>query len=187
MGWRVSPTASWLSDLTSGLMADNREELQRIAQLVEANRERMQAIEQQVRQLESIRIEQMQAIEALLAIPKEGAEGAMIPLGSGVQIVADIPPEGGAVVDIGSRVQTERTREEAAEILYRRSEELVTIIERMKTEFDELEQTTIDLAQKFNESVEGLEPEEITEEPAPSAPAPRRAKRKRGTDLTLDD
>ena len=164
MGWRVSPTASWVSDITSGLMADNREELQRIAQLVEANRERMQAIEQQVRQLESIRIEQMQAIEALLAIPKEGAEGAMIPLGSGVQIVADIPPEGGAVVDIGSRVQTERTREEAAEILSRRSEELVTIIERMKTEFDELEQTTIDLAQKFNESVEGLEPEEITAE-----------------------
>ena len=187
MGWRVSPTASWVSDITSGLMADNREELQRIAQLVEANRERMQAIEQQVRQLESIRIEQMQAIEALLAIPKEGAEGAMIPLGSGVQIVADIPPEGGAVVDIGSRVQTERTRGEAAEILSKRSEELVAIIERMKMEFDELEQTTIDLAQKFNESVEGLEPEEITEEPAPSAPAPRRAKRKRGTDLTLDD
>ena len=187
MGWRVSPTASWVSDITSGLMADNREELQRIAQLVEANRERMQSIEQQVRQLESIRIEQMQAIEALLAIPKEGAEGAMIPLGSGVQIVADIPPEGGAVVDIGSRVQTERTRGEAAEILSRRSEELVTIIERMKMEFDELEQTTINLAQKFNESVEGLEPEEITEEPAPSAPAPRRAKRKRGTDLTLDD
>ena len=187
MGWRVSPTASWVSDITSGLMADNREELQRIAQLVEANRERMQAIEQQVRQLESIRIEQMQAIEALLAIPKEGAEGAMIPLGSGVQIVADIPPEGGAVVDIGSRVQTERTRGEAAEILSKRSEELVTIIERMKMEFDELEQTTINLAQKFNESVEGLEPEEITEEPAPSAPPPRRAKRKRGTDLTLDD
>ena len=187
MGWRVSPTASWVSDITSGLMADNREELQRIAQLVEANRERMQAIEQQVRQLESIRIEQMQAIEALLAIPKEGAEGAMIPLGSGVQIVADIPPEGGAVGDIGSRVQAERTRGEAAEILSRRSEELVTIIERMKMEFDELEQTTINLAQKFNESVEGLEPEEITEEPAPSAPAPRRAKRKRGTDLTLDD
>ena len=132
MGWRVSPTASWVSDITSGLMADNREELQRIAQLVEANRERMQAIEQQVRQLESIRIEQMQAIEALLAIPKEGAEGAMIPLGSGVQNVADIPPEGGAVVDIGSRVQTERTRGEAAEILSKRSEELVTIIERMK-------------------------------------------------------
>ena len=187
MGRRVSPTASWVSDITSGLMADDREELQRIAQLVEANRERMQAIEQQVRQLESIRIEQTQAIEALLAIPDEGAEGAMIPLGSGVQIVADIPAEGGAVVDIGSRGQAERTRGEAAEILTKRSEELITLIERMKTEFDELEQTTIDLAQKFNESIEGMEPEEITEEPAPSAPSHRRAKRKRGTDLTLDD
>ena len=111
----------------------------------------------------------------------------MIPLGSGVQIIADIPAEGGAVVDIGSRVQAERTRGEAAGILTRRSEELVTIIERMKTEFDDLEQTTISLAQKFNESVEELEPETITEEPAASAPTPRRARRKRGTDLTLDD
>ena len=168
-------------------MAVDREELQHIAQLVEVNRERMQAIEQQVRQLESIRVEQMQAIEALLAIPDEGSQGAMIPLGSGVQIVADIPADGGAVVDIGSRVQAERTREEAAEILTKRSEELITIIERMKTEFDELEQSTVELAQKFNESVEGLEPETIAEEPAPSNPSPRRARRKRGTDLTLDD
>ena len=167
-------------------MAVDREELQHIAQLVEVNRERMQAIEQQVRQLESIRVEQMQAIEALLAIPDEGSQGAMIPLGSGVQIVADIPADGGAVVDIGSRVQAERTREEAAEILTKRSEELITIIERMKTEFDELEQSTVELAQKFNESVEGLEPETIVEA-APSTPAPRRARRKRGTDLTLDD
>ena len=168
-------------------MAVDREELQQIAQLVEANRERMQAIEQQVRQLESIRVEQMQAIEALLAIPDEGAEGAMIPLGSGVQIVADIPTNGGAVVDIGSRVQAERTRGEAAKILTKRSEELITIIERMKTEFDQLEQTTIELAQKFNESVEGLESETITEEPTPNTPVPRRTRRKRGTDLTLDD
>jgi hypothetical protein len=72
-------------------------------------------------------------------------------------------------------------------ILTKRSDELITIIERMKTEFDELEHSTVDLAQKFNESVEGLEPETITEEPAPSTPAPRRARRKRGTDLTLDD
>ncbi len=170
-------------------MAADREELQRIAQLVEVNRERMQAIEQQLSQLESIRIEQMQAIEALRAIPEEGAEGAMIPLGSGVQIIADIPAGGGAVVDIGSRVQAERTREEAAEIISKRGEELAAIIERMKAEFSELEQTTIGLAQRFNEGVEGVVPEAPAEEPDPSAatPAPRRSKRKRGTDLTLDD
>ncbi|MCK5868751.1 MAG: hypothetical protein KAG07_04930, partial [Candidatus Thalassarchaeum sp.] len=67
-------------------MTVDRAEFQRIAQLIEINRERMQVIEQQIRQLEAIRIEQMQAIEALLAIPRDGAEGAMIPLGSGIQI-----------------------------------------------------------------------------------------------------
>ncbi len=171
-------------------MAADREELQHIAQLVEVNRERMQAIEQQLGQLESIRVEQIQAIEALRAIPDEGAQGAMIPLGSGVQIIADIPSEGGAVVDIGSRVQAERTREEAAEIISKLGEELAAIIERMKAaESSELEQTTVGLAQKFNESVEGLQPETIVEAPEPTAPTPtpRRSKRKRGTDLTLDD
>ena len=170
-------------------MAADREELQRIAQMVEVNRERMQAIEQQLGQLESIHVEQIQAIEALQAIPEEGAQGAMIPLGSGVQIIADIPSGGGAVVDIGSRVQAERTREEAADILSKRSEELAAIIERMKAELNELEQTTVGLAQKFNENVEGMQPETITDAPEPTTPAPtpRRSKRKRGTDLTMDD
>jgi len=115
-------------------MTVDRDELQHIAQLVEANREQMQAIERQIHQLEAIRIEQIQAIEALLAIPEDGVAGAMIPLGSGVQIVADIAADAGAVIDIGSRVQAERTREEAAETLGKRSEELVAIIERMKSE-----------------------------------------------------
>jgi len=174
-------------------MTVDRDELQQIAQLVEANRERMQAIEQQIHQLEAIRIEQIQAIEALLAIPEDGAEGAMIPLGSGVQIVADIPADAGAVIDIGSRVQAERTRVEAAEILSKRSEEVVAIIERMKSEFDDMENSTVDLAQKFNEGVEAMQTETPqNEEPVRKASggpgsSARGRKRKRGTDLTLDD
>jgi len=174
-------------------MTVDRDELQHIAQLVEANREQMQAIERQIHQLEAIRIEQIQAIEALLAIPEDGVEGAMIPLGSGVQIVADITADAGAVIDIGSREQAERTREEAAEILGKRSEELVAIIERMKSEFDDLENSTVVLAQKFNESIEEIQSEAPeNEEPVRKASggtgsAARGRKRKRGTDLTLDD
>lgn len=174
-------------------MTVDRDELQQIAQLVEANRERMQAIEQQIHQLEAIRIEQIQAIEALLAIPEDGAVGAMIPLGSGVQIVTDIPADAGAVIDIGSRVQAERTRDEAAEILGKRSEEIVAIIERMKSEFDDLENSTVGLAQKFNEGVESMQSETPqNEDPVRTASggsgsSARRRKRKRGTDLTLDD
>ena len=170
-------------------MAVDREELQRMAQLVEFNRERMQTIEQQIRQLETIRMEQIQAIEALRAIPEDGAEGAMIPLGSGLQIVADIPADAGAVIDIGSRIQAEKTREEAADILSKRGEELVAVIDKMRQEFDELDKATVETAQKFNESVEGLEPEELAP-PEPETPDPKktpRRKRKRGTELTLDD
>ena len=66
---------------------------------------------------------------------------------------------------------------------------MATIIGRMKAEFNELEQTTVGLAQKFNESVEEIQPEPVAEEPEPTTPTPtpRRSKRKRGTDLTLDD
>ena len=83
------------ASMTLGDSAD----LQRLATLVEANRERLQAIEQQVRSLESLRVEQTHAIEALDAISEDGEEGEMVPLGAGVQIIADIPPEAGAEVD----------------------------------------------------------------------------------------
>ena len=38
----------------------------------------------------------------------------MVPLGAGVQIITDIPSDYGAVVDIGSGIQAEKTRAEAA-------------------------------------------------------------------------
>ena len=112
----------------------DRTELQRIAQLVEVNRERLQALEQQVRNLEGIKLEQEHALAALLSISEDGANGAMIPLGAGVQLVADIPPDGGAVIDIGSRIQAEKTREEAAQILSKRNEELNVIMDSLRKE-----------------------------------------------------
>ena len=58
--------------------------------------------------LEEVRQEQARAIMTLEAIPKSGANDAMIPLGGGVQIIADIPSEAGAVIDIGSGIQARR-------------------------------------------------------------------------------
>ena len=95
------------------------------------------------------------------------------------------------MIDIGSRVQAERTREEAADILTKRGEELVSVIDRLRQEFDELEKTTVETAQKFNENVEHLDPEDLTssetETEAPAQQKTPRRKRKRGTELTLDD
>ena len=169
----------------------DRAELQRIAQLVEVNRERLQTLEQQLRNLEGIKREQEHALEALLSISQDGADGAMIPLGAGVQLVADIPPDGGAVIDIGSRIQAEKTREEAAQILGKRNEELNGIMDSLRKEYEELEKHVVELATKFNDAVEGAKPpsEETSSEKQHSTDAPikRKPRRKRGTELTLDD
>ena len=54
------------------MSAVDQAELQRIAQQVELNRQRMESIDQQMKRLEQIRLEQMQTIETLSAIPSEG-------------------------------------------------------------------------------------------------------------------
>ena len=176
------------------MSAVNQAELQRIAQQVEQNRQRMESIEQQIRRLEQIRLEQMQTIETLSAIPPGGAKGAMIPLGAGVQIVANIPAETGAVIDIGSRVQAEKPRTEAIKILQKRTDEILIIMEKMKLEFDSIEETTISLANIFNGQIATLQDEpkpettpQVKLPEQPSTPQPSRKKRKRGTELTLDD
>ena len=163
----------------------DRTELQRIAQLVEVNRERLQALEQQVRNLEGIKLEQEHALAALLSISEDGANGAMIPLGAGVQLVADIPPDGGAVIDIGSRIQAEKTREEAAQILSKRNEELNVIMDSLRKEYEELEKHVVELATKFNDAVEAAKPpsEETPSEKQQSTDTPSKRKpiSKRGT------
>ena len=171
--------------------APDRAELQQIAQLVEMNRERLQVLEQQVHRLEEVRLEQVRAIMSLEAIPEEGASDVMIPIGGGVQIIADVSAEAGAVVDIGSGIQAERTRAEALEMLNSRNQELMQLMDQMKTEFDETEKVVLDLANQFNDGVATLQ-EDATEEAPPSpsqteTPSPKRRRRKRGTDLTLDD
>jgi|TARA_B100001996_G_scaffold19626_2_gene15961 prefoldin alpha subunit len=172
----------------------DRAELQRLAQLVEVNRERLQALEQQIRNLEGIKIEQEHAMEALQSISDDGAKGAMVPLGAGVQIVADIPADAGAVVDIGSRVQAEKTRPEALEILRKRNDELNGIIDTVSKEHDELENHVVALASRFNEIANGIQDpgdpgvqgQKEPEENQATQPK-RRSRRKRGTELTLDD
>jgi hypothetical protein len=63
----------------------------------------------------------------------------------------------------------------------------------MKSEFDDLENSTVALAQKFNESIEEIQSETSENEEPVRKPsggtgsAARGRKRKRGTDLTLDD
>ncbi len=168
-----------------------KDDLQRLARLVEINKDRLQKLETQLQNLDNIRIEQSHALDALLSISEDGAKDAMIPLGAGVQLIADIHADSGAVVDIGSRVQAEKTREEAAQILNNRNKEIISIIEKIKTDYDELEKQVVTLATEFNEKMELIKQqsaENQTFEPtSDSEPRRKSRRRKRGTELTLDD
>ena len=145
----------------------DRAELQRIAQQVEAKRERLQNLETQVTRLEEVSQEHASAI------------------------IADIPSEAGAVVDIGSGIQAEKTREEVLEILSARNQELLSLMDSLKSEFDETEKLVIELATQFNDGVAELQDElpEATEATSSeeSESRPKRRRRKRGTAFTLDD
>ena len=180
-----------------------REELQRIARMVDIHRQKMERIEEQLTRLESIHLEQGQVVRAMREIPEGGMIGAMIPLGSGVQLMVDIPKDSGAVVDIGTAVQAEMTRGQAADLIEERQTEINTLIESLKKEFDSAELTVRELAETFNQGVAAMEETTPSEQEAPTTPLsqekvstevdeetterPRRRRRGIGSELTLDD
>ena len=180
-----------------------REELQRIARMVDIHRQKMERIEEQLTRLESIHLEQGQVVRAMREIPEGGMIGAMIPLGSGVQLMVDIPKDSGAVVDIGTAVQAEMTRGQAADLIEERQTEINTLIESLKKEFDSAELTVRELAETFNQGVAAMEETTPPEQEAPTTPPsqqkvstevdeetterPRRRRRGIGSELTLDD
>ena len=164
----------------------DQQELQRIAQLVEMNRQKMARIEEQVNKLSEIRLEQLGVIAALKTL--DSNQSTMIPLGGGVQLPAS--PKGDTVViDIGSGVQAEKPREEAITILESRLNEVEEVMDTLQNEFTETETVVTELASTFTEAAKALQeqPVEETAEEEPSSATPSRRRRKRGTEFTLDD
>ena len=163
----------------------DQQELQRIAQLVEMNRQKMARIEEQVNKLSEIRLEQLGVIAALKTL--ESNQSTMVPLGAGVQLPAS--PNGDTVViDIGSGVQAEKPREEAITILEDRLSEVDEVLNTLQNEFTDNEKVVTELAATFTEAAKELQPEPEPEPEESEAPAKSsRRRRKHGTELTLDD
>ncbi|MEE2748004.1 MAG: prefoldin subunit alpha [Candidatus Thermoplasmatota archaeon] len=162
----------------------DQQELQRIAQLVEMNRQKMTRIEEQVTKLSEIRLEQLGVIAALKTLDTN--QSTMIPLGSGVQLPAS-PTGDTVVIDIGSGVQAEKPRAEAITILEARLQEVEEVLITLQNEFTETETIVTELATTFTEAAKKLQQEvEATPDTSEEAAKPSR-RRKRGTELTLDD
>ena len=112
-------------------------------------------------------------------------------------MVVDVQSDAGAVVDIGTAIQAEMTRHEAADLIEKRQNEISELIESLKQEFDSSEETVRSLAATFNEGVALLENETSTpeetptsvEQPEPTTEDKPRNRRRRGIsgELTLDD
>ena len=163
----------------------DQQELQRIAQLVEMNRQKMARIEEQMTRLSEIRMEQLGVIASLKTLAT--GQPTMIPLGAGVQLPAS-PTGDTVVIDIGSGVQAEKPRAEAIEILENRLNEVDEVMTTLQNEFADTEKIVAELATTFSDAAKQLQQSaEEVEPPKESTPAPKRRRKKHGTELTLDD
>tara|TARA_B100000700_G_scaffold136516_1_gene152448 strand:+ start:173 stop:670 length:498 start_codon:yes stop_codon:yes gene_type:complete len=164
----------------------DQQELQRIAQLVEMNRQKMTRIEEQVTRLSEIRLEQLGVIASLKTLATQ--QPTMIPLGAGVQLPAT-PTGETVVIDIGSGVQAEKPRVEAIEILESRLQEVDEVMTTLQNEFAETEKIVAELATTFSDAAKQLQQQSTDEAigDQESSPPPKRRRRKHGTELTLDD
>ncbi|MEE2758709.1 MAG: prefoldin subunit alpha [Candidatus Thermoplasmatota archaeon] len=165
----------------------DQQELQRVAQLVEMNRQKMARIEEQITRLSEIRLEQLGVIASLKVLATE--QPTMIPLGAGVQLPAK-PTGDTVVIDIGSGVQAEKPRTEAIEILEGRLSEVDGVMETLQNEFTDTEQIVAELAKTFSEAAKEIQQpssESAGDQEELNMPTPKRRRKKHGTELTLDD
>jgi prefoldin alpha subunit len=162
----------------------DKAELQRIARLVEVNRQRLQQVEEQLTQLLTVKQEHEETEQTLLALQQQGAK--MIPLGSGVHF-----PSSGTekvVVDLGSNIFGERSIESAIEIMHSRQQDLTAVIVEINEQKLATEEKIQELVKTFQDSA----PQQIIEE-APiieeEQTKPQKSRRRRGfgSELTLDD
>ena len=167
-------------------------ELQKMARLVDMNRQRLEEIEANITRLESLILEHQDAILTLKAL-EEGKSG-QIPIGAGVMV--PLPQGQTTIVDLGSGVFGESTPEDAAVLIQSRLEDLVNVKIQFETEAAQINQRIEQLATTFDEAAKGIPTptpapaleitEEIVEESSTQKTKPRR-KRGFGSGLTLDD
>lgn len=161
-----------------------RAEMQRLARLIEMNRQRLSQVEQQLSQLETVFREHSETEESLNALIS--SEDSMVPLGAGVHL--PISNHEKVVVDLGSNVFAERTLESAAEIMSRRQKDLQAVIDELTEQYTITEQKVRELTlslEKETEKPSISEPESL-EEPT-TQKRPKRPRRGFGGELTMDD
>jgi len=173
-----------ISQRLSAMVDSN--ELQRMARLVDMNRQRLEEINQQIERIEAVQLEHDDTRRALNSL-SQGLDGH-IPLGAGVMV--PIPKDATTIVDLGSGVFGERTPESAGQLVSKRLEDLTELKTQFEAEAAILTQRIEELATAFEsaakEMTQSQEAEEITVD-NPEEKTSRRRRRGVGGELTLDD
>ena len=166
-------------------MVDSNE-LQRMARLVDMNRQRLEEINQQIQRIETVQLEHDDTRRALNSL-SEGLNGH-IPLGAGVMI--PIPKDATTIVDLGSGVFGERTPENAEKLVNKRLEDLTELKSQFEAEAAMLTQRIEELATAFESAAKEMtQSQEVEEKPVekPEEKTSRRRRRGVGGELKLDD
>mgnify|MGYP001238691521 CR=1 FL=1 len=166
-------------------------ELQRMARLVDMNRQRLEEIQAQIERIETVQLEHRDTKQALAALSK--GKGGHIPLGAGVMV--PIPSDSTTIVDLGSGIFGERSPESANELVSKRLEDLSELKTQFEADATTLTQRIEELASTFdraakeisNASKEIEEPEISSEKEKTPKPPSKRRRRGMGGKLTLDD
>ena len=187
--WQTSPSFRKVDRPQAYMSA---EEVRQLARLVEANHTRLQSMKSQVERLNSLLEEQSRAHGTLESVRNGDGGMTMVPLGSGVQIPVKVEPDLLPVIDIGSGVQIETDGERALEMLDQRNRELEALIQNLLLEIKQADEAIIDLEKQMmelNEKSKTTEelPAKSRSEPKTTQSKAQQRRRKRGTELTLDD
>jgi len=170
----------WVSE-----MVDSNE-LQRMARLVDMNRQRLEEINQQIERIEVVQLEHDDTRRALSAL--SGGKSGHIALGAGVMV--PIPNNATTIVDLGSGIFGERHPDSAKELVSKRLDDLTELKSQFEAEAAMLTQRIEELATTFEKAAKEMTESNQEEEIEDSKPEEKPSKRKRrgfGGELTLDD
>lgn len=185
--WKTSPSLRKVGRPPCHMTAD---EARRIARLIDANHTRLQSMKSQVERLNSLFEEQSRAHETLRSVRISEGGITMVPLGSGVQIPVNVNPNLKPIIDIGSGVQIETDGEKAIQMLDQRNKELEGLIKNMLVEIKQTDENITEMEKQIM-ALEGdskdLDEQKKKTKPSSTPPQTRKGRRKRGTELTLDD
>lgn len=166
-------------------MVDSNE-LQRLARLVDMNKQRLDEINQQIERIEVVQLEHDDTRRALSAL--SGGKSGHIALGAGVMV--PIPSNATTIVDLGSGVFGERSPDSAKELVSKRLEDLTELKSQFEADAAMLTQRIEELATTFEKAAQSMteSKQEIeAESPKPEEKPSRRKRRGIGGELTLDD